>query len=159
MPGPARRVHEARKALAKKRRVSEPGEWIVVGEVVEQLGFLDVLERERDIAGKLEQQPHFVLGVEKPGRVRVQSEHPGGLVRHQQRQNGKGAKTALERLFAERDPRIHGHVLDDHRLAFFDGAPGKTVFFGGVLIEPEGYHSDIALARSLPSHGLHPIRF
>src|SRR5207247_1705221 len=88
----------------------------------------------------------------------LSSSSPAGLLRNQQGQDCERAKAALERLFPERDPRVHGHVVYDHRLAFLDGAPDKAVFPGRALIEPERYHSDIVPARSVPGHGLHPIR-
>ncbi len=158
--GSARRVHETRQALAEERRVREPRKGIVVGKVVEPLALLDVLERESDVAGELEQQPHFVFVVKEARRVGIQREHSDWHFRHEQGQHRERAKTPLERLFSERDPRVHRHIVDDHRLAFHDRAPGKAVLPGRFFfVEPERYHPDVVLAHSLPSHGLHPIRF
>ena len=47
--------------VVEQGAVGEPGELVVVGEVVEPLFLLDMVEREGDVAGQLEQQLHFLF--------------------------------------------------------------------------------------------------
>ena len=77
-----------------RRAVGEPGERIVVGEVVEPVLLLEVIDRERDVARQLAQQLHLLV-VEEPGLVGVQGKHADRFVGNQQRQDGHRSGPAL----------------------------------------------------------------
>ena len=112
VPAAGGAAHVLRHPLEKQAAVRESGEHIVVGEVVEPLLLVDVIDRERDVAGQLRQQLHLFF-IEEFGLAGVQREHAYRFIRDNQRQNGHRADSGLGVFLAEQHLgvalRIVGH--------------------------------------------------
>ena len=119
MPAADRAAHVLRHPLEKQSAIRESGEHIVVGEVIEPLLLVDVINRERDVAGQLRQQLHLCF-IKKTGFVGVQCEYAYRVIRDQQRQNSHRVKFALDALLHERDPWIVSYVIAHDGFLFPD---------------------------------------
>ena len=84
--------------LPKERWIGEAGEGVVVRQVVELFLLGDMVERERNVAGQLQEQLHL-RRVEKARLAGVQREHPHDTVGSLQRQNGERSQATAGCLF------------------------------------------------------------
>ena len=87
--------------LVEQRPVGELGEGVVVREVFSLLALVDMLERERDIAGDLEKQFHLLV-IEMTGFRGVKREHADALAVLHQRYDGDGSYAARGRFAPQR---------------------------------------------------------
>ncbi|MEA3221081.1 MAG: hypothetical protein OZX49_02200 [Immundisolibacter sp.] len=72
-------------ALQKQALIRQTGQHIVVGEVIKPRLLVEMVDRERDVAGQLRQQLHLRV-IEIAGFRRVQAEYGNGFISDQQGQ-------------------------------------------------------------------------
>ncbi len=108
-------VQELSEVFLEKRPVGESRELVVVGHIVELRRFRDVLERERDVARQLVEQPHFLF-VEEPNLLGIDRENALSPPADDERQGHHRTETAGERRGIGGNARIGGDVVHDSRL-------------------------------------------
>ena len=95
---PARRGTDIlRQALIEEGAIGKTGERVVVGEIVESLGLLDVIQREGNIAAQVSQQTHL-RRVEETTLVHDEHQASHRLRINHQRQSGNRAIATLNHL-------------------------------------------------------------
>src|SRR5439155_9883720 len=118
----------------------------------ESLSLADVIEREPDIAGQLEQELHL-RRVEESDLRGIERQHAHCFIGNQQWQHHKRMQATLFGFLAELDARVLRHVLDDHRLALSDRLSCKTASARSIVIKPQRHQLQIMLVGALPGHG------
>ncbi len=97
---PLRIEHMLLQTLVEQGAVRKPAQHIVVGEVIETLSFVDVIDPERDVVGQIGQQLQL-LRMKEFTFGGVQSNHTDRLARDYQRQHGHRINSRYGVLLAE----------------------------------------------------------
>ena len=113
-------------SFKKQAAVGQPGQHVVVSEVIEPFPFLDMVDRERDLPRQFRQQRQLFL-VEEVDFTRAQGKHPDCFVRYQQRQKRNGENPGRHMLLAEPQLGTLREIVEDHRLFAQDDACGHRV--------------------------------
>ena len=153
-----RRAHVLNEALVEQAAVGEAGERVVIGEVIELLRFRDMVERERDVAGELQQQLHLLV-VEESDLPGVQGEHAYPFALDDKGQHDQGTDAALPALLLHLGARIVLYIVCDHGLLVLDGASRHSPSYGAALAHGERSRGEELLCLAAPGDRLHPLGF
>src|SRR6185436_11498480 len=105
--------------LLEKGAIGEPGELVVVRQVVQLPRLLDVLQGKRDIARQLREELDLLL-VEKADLAGIQREHPFRLAGDQQGKNGHRRDAARGASLREKNSGVVSYFVGDDGLLFPD---------------------------------------
>ena len=107
-------------ALVEERAVGKTRDHVVVGQVIELVRLFQVIEREGDVAGELEQQRHF-LGVEESALGCSQHEAAGGSARADEGEGDDSLVALCQQIVAAGGQQwVRGDVVTDLRLLQVD---------------------------------------
>jgi hypothetical protein len=125
----------------------------MVGEVLELLRLVDMVDGEGDVPRQLAKQLHLLF-IEEADFAGVQRQHPDGFPGDQQRQHHQRAEAARLRLLFEQDPRILRHVLDGDEDLLQHRAPRQPAPVRAGIGQPQGHPPDVLVVRAPPRYRL-----
>ena len=120
-----RDVHGLRQTVEEQLAVGQTRQRVVIGDVGELLLFADVIQCERDVAGKiLEQFQLFV--VEETGFCRVEHQYAHHLVGHDERHGDEGTVAACQGFLFEHRMRVGLDVVRHHYFLVTNGLADRA---------------------------------
>jgi hypothetical protein len=146
-------------ALQEQRPVGQPGNVVVVGQVAQPVGLVEVVERKADVAAQLREQLHFGL-IEKSDFVGQQRERGHHCLAHHNGQHRHAGHAALAHLIRQHDTRVAGDVIAKHGLAGAHHGSGKALAGRGHVEQTQAI-ADLVNPVGLDTrqaHRHHPLR-